>query len=316
MTNSEPTNQVVVALGGNALGNDPETMKIKVRETATQIVKLKRSGKNVLVCHGNGPQVGLIYNAFSESHRTDENIPEMPFPECGAMSQGYIGYSLASAIKSELSKHDDNTQVVSLVTQTVVSQNDPAFQNPTKPIGNFLTNVEAEILAAKTGATYKEDAGRGYRRVIASPDPIEIVEMDTIKHLLCNDFIVVAGGGGGVPVVKTQTGYAGIPAVIDKDKTAALIASQLHADTFLILTAVPKVAINFNTENQKDLDKISTDQIKEYCEQGQFAPGSMLPKVEACLSYLENEPTGKAIIAELSKALDSLKGESGTHIHA
>lgn len=316
MTAHISNNLVVVALGGNALGNDPETMKIKVRETATQIVKLKRSGKKVLICHGNGPQVGLIYNAFSESHRTDENIPDMPFPECGAMSQGYIGYSLVQAIKSELLSACDNAPVVSVITQTVVSRDDPAFQNPTKPIGNFLTQEEAEIQGSQTGDTYKEDAGRGYRRVVASPRPLDIVEMDAIKHLLDNDFIVVAGGGGGVPVLKTQMGYAGIPAVIDKDKTAALIASQLHADTFLILTAVPKVAINFNTENQKDLDEISTDQIKEYCVQGQFAPGSMLPKVEACLSYLENEPTGKAIIAELSKALNALNGESGTHIHA
>lgn len=316
MTTNNANNLVVVALGGNALGNDPDTMASKVKETASQIVKLKLSGKKILVCHGNGPQVGLIYNAFSESNKHDSQIPSMPFPECGAMSQGYIGYSLVQAIKSELLSVCDNTPVVSVITQTVVSKDDPAFQNPTKPIGNFLTREEAVIERSKTGATYKEDAGRGYRRVVASPSPLDIVEMDAIKTLLDNNFIVVAGGGGGVPVVKSDAGYAGIPAVIDKDKTAALIASNLNSDTFLILTAVPKVAINFNTENQIDLDVVSARQMKDYCKQGQFAPGSMLPKVEACLQYLENNLSGNAIIASLSEVSNAINGTSGTHIHA
>lgn len=316
MTTHISSNLVVVALGGNALGNDPDEMASKVKETASQIVKLKLSGKKILVCHGNGPQVGLIYNAFSESHKYDKQIPSMPFPECGAMSQGYIGYSLMQAIKSELLNVGDKTPVVSIITQTVVSKNDPAFKNPTKPIGNFLTREEADIQNAVTGATYKEDAGRGYRRVVASPSPLDIVEMDAITSLVDNNFIVVAGGGGGVPVVKSDAGYTGVPAVIDKDKTAALIANRLHADTFLILTAVPKVAINFNTENQQDLSVVSASQMKDYCKQGQFAPGSMLPKVEACLQFLENNLSGNAIIASLSEVSIAINGISGTHIHA
>lgn len=313
---TDPTNLIVVALGGNALGNDVPEMHEKVEKTALQIAKLASTGAKIVICHGNGPQVGMIKNAFVTASNIDKTISDIPFPECGAMSQGYIGYCLVQGIKNALSKLTVKREVVGIISQTLVNESDSAFQNPTKPIGGFLTKDEADKISKETGNTYKEDAGRGYRQVVASPAPINIAEMNAIKELVEKGVIVVAGGGGGVPVLKKGDDIVGVPAVIDKDKTASLIASELNADKFVILTAVSKVAINYNTPNQKNLNKISVTEIKEYCKQGQFAPGSMLPKVEACIDFLKINPNGEALIASLDEADRAIEGKAGTVITA
>ncbi len=273
-------------------------------------------GNNVIVTHGNGPQVGMINNAFAFASQHDEKTPEMPFPEAGAMSQGYIGYQLSQAILNELRRRGIMRSTANVVTQTVVYPDDPAFQNPTKPVGAFLTEEEAKAKAAETGYTFKEDAGRGWRQVVASPKPRRIVESDAIQDLFDDGYIVVCTGGGGVPVFERNDTYEGVPAVIDKDRSAAMMAATFKADMLVILTAVEKVAINFNTPEQADIDTMDTAKAQEYIEQGQFAPGSMLPKVEACLEYVEEYPQGKALITSLDKAKDAINGLTGTTITA
>ena len=273
-------------------------------------------GNNVIVTHGNGPQVGMINNAFAFASQHDEKTPEMPFPEAGAMSQGYIGYQLSQAILNELRRRGIMRSTANVVTQTVVYPDDPAFQNPTKPVGAFLTEEEAKAKAAETGYTFKEDAGRGWRQVVASPKPRRIVESDAIQDLFDDGYIVVCTGGGGVPVFERNDTYEGVPAVIDKDRSAAMMAATFKADMLVILTAVEKVAINFNTPEQADIDTMDIAQAQEYIEQGQFAPGSMLPKVEACLEYVEEYPQGKALITSLDKAKDAINGLTGTTITA
>ena len=240
----------------------------------------------------------------------------MPFPEAGAMSQGYIGYQLSQAILNELRRRGIMRSTANVVTQTVVYPDDPAFQNPTKPVGAFLTEEEAKAKAAETGYTFKEDAGRGWRQVVASPKPRRIVESDAIQDLFDDGYIVVCTGGGGVPVFERNDTYEGVPAVIDKDRSAAMMAATFKADMLVILTAVEKVAINFNTPEQADIDTMDIAQAQEYIEQGQFAPGSMLPKVEACLEYVEEYPQGKALITSLDKAKDAINGLTGTTITA
>ena len=275
--------RIVIALGGNALGNTPQEQLELVKHTAACIVDMVAEGNNVIVTHGNGPQVGMINNAFAFASQHDEKTPEMPFPEAGAMSQGYIGYQLSQAILNELRRRGIMRSTANVVTQTVVYPDDPAFQNPTKPVGAFLTEEEAKAKAAETGYTFKEDAGRGWRQVVASPKPRRIVESDAIQDLFDDGYIVVCTGGGGVPVFERNDTYEGVPAVIDKDRSAAMMAATFKADMLVILTAVEKVAINFNTPEQADIDTMDTAKAQEYIEQGQFAPGSMLPKVEACL---------------------------------
>ena len=304
--------RIVIALGGNALGNTPQEQLELVKHTAACIVDMVAEGNNVIVTHGNGPQVGMINNAFAFASQHDEKTPEMPFPEAGAMSQGYIGYQLSQAILNELRRRGIMRSTANVVTQTVVYPDDPAFQNPTKPVGAFLTEEEAKAKAAETGYTFKEDAGRGWRQVVASPKPRRIVESDAIQDLFDDGYIVVCTGGGGVPVFERNDTYEGVPAVIDKDRSAAMMAATFKADMLVILTAVEKVAINFNTPEQADIDTMDIAQAQEYIEQGQFAPGSMLPKVEACLEYVEEYPQGKALITSLAKAKDAINGLTGT----
>ena len=307
---------VVIALGGNALGNTPQEQLELVKATAKNIVDMVEEGINVVVSHGNGPQVGMINNAFAYASANDGKTPEMPFPEAGAMSQGYIGYQLSQAILNDMKLRGIDRSTACVVTQTVVDPADPAFQNPTKPVGAFLSEEEAKAKAAETGWTFKEDAGRGWRQVVASPKPVRIVEFDAIKDLVDDGYLVVSTGGGGVPVIEEDGGYRGVPAVIDKDRSSAKLAADFKADMLVILTAVPKVAINFNTPDQQDLDVLTVAEAAQYIEEGQFASGSMLPKVEACIAYLQAYPEGKAIITSLENAAEAIEGESGTLIVA
>ncbi len=306
--------RVVIALGGNALGNSPQEQLELVKHTASCIVDMVAEDINVIVTHGNGPQVGMINNAFACASAHDEKTPEMPFPEAGAMSQGYIGYQLSQAILNELRRRGIMRSTANVVTQTVVYPDDPAFENPTKPVGAFLTEEQARAKAAETGWTFKEDAGRGWRQVVASPKPRRIVESDAIQDLFDDGYIVVCTGGGGVPVFERNDSYEGVPAVIDKDRSAAMMAATFKADMLVILTAVEKVAVNFGKPDQEDIDVMDVAKAKEYIEQGQFAPGSMLPKVEACIEYVEEFPQGKALITSLDKAKDAINGATGTTI--
>ena len=297
--------KIVIALGGNALGKTPSEQLSLVRETSKNIVDLVEMGNQVIVSHGNGPQVGMIYNNMVSS--------DMPFAECGAMSQGYIGYHLQQAIQRELATRGIKKDVATIVTQVEVDKNDPGFNDPTKPIGVFYTEEEAKKLEKETGATFKEDAGRGWRRVIASPIPKKIVEIETIEKLIKSDTIVIACGGGGIPVIKEDNQYTGVAAVIDKDRTSALLALNTGADLLVILTAVPQVAINFNKPDQINLSKLTLEEANTFIEKGEFAKGSMLPKVEACM-YFVKESGNKAIITSLDAARDALNGTTGTTI--
>lgn len=305
--------RIVIALGGNALGNSPEEQLRLVQSTAKTIVDLAND-YDIVVTHGNGPQVGMINMAMEVAH-DEVDSPDVPFAECGAMSQGYIGYHLQQSIQEELYKRGMRKNCATVLTQVVVDKKDKAFSKPTKPIGNFYTKEEADELAKQRGYIFKEDAGRGYRRVVASPEPKKIVESKTIKLLLKNRNIVIAGGGGGIPVVSYYRKLKGVDAVIDKDKTSAKIALDIKADIFLILTAVDKVCINYNTPDEKKLDSLSVMDAKKYMASGEFKPGSMLPKIQACLSFVEhNRRGGVAIIASLDKAKQALEGKSGTVI--
>lgn len=301
--------RIVVALGGNALGKTATEQRDIVRESAKPIVDLIEQGHEVVITHGNGPQVGIIKLAFDTS-----DLPEMPFPECGAMSQGYIGYHLQQAVRDELNARGIYRPVVSLITQSIVDKNDPAFKNPTKPVGLFYSKEEAGKIAAETGWVFMEDAGRGYRRVVPSPRPQEIVEGDVIPPLLEAGVIVINAGGGGIPVLREGDQLIGVDAVIDKDFGALCEADQLDADFLVILTEVDKVAINFNKPNEKWLDKCTVDEMKQYLEEGHFSAGSMLPKVEACIAFAEKDPKRTSLITSLEKAGDGIKGLTGTQI--
>ena len=306
--------RIVIALGGNALGSSPSEQLNIVKKTAKNIVDIAELGNQIIITHGNGPQVGMIYNAMS-TYAKVKGVEPMPFPECGAMSEGYIGYHLQQAIQYEIEKRHMRKKCVTVATQVVVDKNDVAFDNPTKPIGEFLSKEEADKLSKVNNCIYKEDAGRGYRRVIASPEPLKIVELKTIMKMIEDKNIVIACGGGGIPVIEKNNGYKGIDAVIDKDKTSALLAKEINADILLILTAVKKVKINFNTKDEQDINVMSLSDAKMFIDEGQFAKGSMLPKVEACVSFIEKtRGNNKAIITSLSKARDALKGKTGTTI--
>lgn len=307
---------VVIALGGNALGNTPEEQMELVKYTAIQIVDIVSEGTNVIVSHGNGPQIGMIVNAFDSACKSDKRISNMPYPEAGAMSQGYIGYQLSQAILSELKRRNIMRSTVSVITQSVVDPHDPAFDNPTKPVGPFMTEEEAKKMAKEIGITVKADSGRGWRQVVASPTPQRIVELDAIKDLIDAGYIVISTGGGGVPVIEKKDSYVGVPAVIDKDRSSAKLAAEVKADMLIILTAVEKVFINFNTPEQKELDSMTIEDCKRYIDEGQFAPGSMLPKITACIEYLKDCPEGKALITSLECAANGICGKTGTIISA
>ena len=305
--------RIVVALGGNALGSNSKEQLEIVKDTAKNLVDLVEMGNEIIITHGNGPQVGMIFNALANVDPTTTE-DDMPFAECGAMSQGYIGYHLQQAMEAEFAKRNMRRKVATVVSQVEVDENDPAFNDPTKPIGSFYTEEEAKKLALEEGAIYKEDAGRGWRKVIASPKPKKICELATIKKLIEEHNVVITCGGGGIPVVSTENGYKGVDAVIDKDRTSALLASSIDADMLLILTAVEQVKINFAKENEKNLTKITTEEAKQYMDSGEFAAGSMLPKVEACLYFLNHSHNKKAIITSLEKAKDAINGNTGTTI--
>ena len=300
--------RVVIALGGNALGKTNEEQLKLVTETSKKIVNIIEKGYEVIITHGNGPQVGMINLAMEKN---DNN--KIPFPECGAMSQGYIGYQLGQAIQNELQKRKINKKCVTVTTEVLVDENDEAFDDPTKPIGGFYTKEEALALEKENGYIYKEDAGRGYRRVIASPKPLEIIELESIEDLVQNGNIVIACGGGGIPVIRKNEKLVGIDAVIDKDLTSELLAEKLNVDILLILTNIDKVCINFNKKNQKELSSLSIDEALYYIENEEFSKGSMLPKVEACLKFVKNT-NNKAIITSLEKSEDGLDGKAGTVI--
>ena len=307
--------RIVVALGGNALGNTPEEQLELVRHTAKTIVDLAQDGYEVIVCHGNGPQVGMINLAMEFSCTKGGNTPYMPFPECGAMSQGYIGYHLQQAIQQELKARGVDKECAAIVTQVVVDENDPGFAKPTKPVGSFYTKEEADKIAAEKGFTFVEDAGRGYRRVVPSPIPQRIVELKVVEQLVKAGDIVITVGGGGIPVVETEQGLKGVAAVIDKDRSSALLAQSIGADMLIILTAVDRVCINYNKPDQKELPTMTLEEAEKYIEEKQFAPGSMLPKVQSCMEFVKNNTHGgTALITSLQKAKVALQGETGTII--
>ncbi|WP_017413714.1 carbamate kinase [Clostridium tunisiense] len=311
--------KIVLALGGNALQADPKdkTSEAQLRtckETAVSIVDLIEDGHTVSIVHGNGPQVGQIVATVEDAARQNPSNIMFPFDVCGSFSQGYIGYHLQNAIAEELNKRGIKKSVGTIVTQVVVDKNDGGFQNPTKPIGSFYSKEMAEKLQKEQGFIMKEDAGRGYRRVVASPKPVDVIEKDMIKELVEDGKVVISCGGGGIPVIREDGMVKGVAAVIDKDFAAEKLAEILEADCLLILTAVDRVCVNFNKPDQKELAEINIEEVNRYIEEGQFAPGSMLPKVEACKKFVMHDNSKIAMIASLSKAKEALKGLSGTKI--
>lgn len=298
----------VVSLGGNALGKNPEEQKELLKTVAKPIVELIKNGHEVVIAHGNGPQVGMINLSFSESSST----PNMPFPECGAMSQGYIGFHMQNAIGNELTTQGITKSIASLVTQVLVDENDEAFENPRKPIGSFYTAEEAKVLEETMGFTMVEDAGRGYRRVVPSPLPIDVKEKEMVKTLLSNGHIVITVGGGGIPVVENNGLLTGVAAVIDKDNASEKLAELIDADYLVILTAVDNVYINFGKENQEKLEEITTTRLQTLVEEGHFAPGSMLPKINATMKFANKGKT--SIIASLNNAREAFNLQAGTII--
>ena len=307
--------KIVIALGGNALGNNPEEQLGLLENTAKIIVKLITLGHDVILTHGNGPQVGQISLAMEYSH-SGINTPYMPFAECGSMSQGYIGYQLQQVLENELKKQHIAKSCVTVITQVLVDAKDQAFKNPTKPIGAFYSKEEAKKIAKEKKQTFVSDAGRGYRRVVPSPKPIDILEKKAIKLLVDNGVIVIATGGGGIPVIKDKktNNYKGVDAVIDKDKTASLMAKELNADMLLILTVIPKVCLNFNQENELPLNEMTVAEAKQYIKRNEFAPGSMLPKIEACIDFVKDDSTKVAMITSLKDAFYLDKKNIGTKI--
>lgn len=295
--------RIVIALGGNALGSNLKEQMERVKFTAKAIADLIEDGNEVVISHGNGPQVGMIQNAF----------PDFPLSVCVAMSQAYIGYDLQNALREELLNRNLQKGIATIITQVRVDQNDKAFKNPSKPIGSFMTKEEAEEQISK-GIHVIEDAGRGYRKVVASPRPVEIIEIDAINTLLQNGVVVIASGGGGIPVSSETNHLKGVNAVIDKDYASCILAKEINADCLIILTAVEKVAINFGKSNEMWLSKISIDEAKEFIKEGHFSPGSMLPKVEAAVEFASSGKNRFSLITLLEKAKEGINGMTGTII--
>ena len=299
----------VVSLGGNALGNNPEEQKQALIKVADAISDLVKDGHEVAIVHGNGPQVGMINLAFETSKET----PNMPFPECGAMSEGYIGYHIQNALYNAFKEKGINKTVSTVITQVLVDPQDPLFQNPSKPIGSFYSKEEAALIGKEKGYIMKEDAGRGYRRVVPSPLPIDIIEKETIKTLLDNGQVVICAGGGGIPVIQKENRLEGVAAVIDKDYASAKLAELINADYLVILTAVDYVSINYKKEDEMILTNVNQEMMERYLEQGHFAKGSMYPKVQAVLNFLKSS-NGTAVIASLKNAKEAFKLKAGTII--
>lgn len=308
--------RIVIALGGNALGKNLPEQMIAVKHTAKAIVDLIEQGNEVIIAHGNGPQVGMIQEAMTQLNRSDpEKYIPCPLSVCVAMSQGYIGYDLQNALREEMLNRGIKKNAATVLTQVEVDKNDPAFKNPTKPIGSFMTEEEAKKMVAERGYNVVEDAGRGYRRVVASPQPVAIVELDTIRSLIETGNVVIACGGGGIPVFITEGNHLkGAAAVIDKDFAAARLAEQVNANALIILTAVEKVAIHFGTPEQEDLSELTPESAQAYIEAGEFAPGSMLPKVQAALQFAQSGEGRTSLITLLDKAADGIAGKTGTVI--
>lgn len=308
--------RIVVALGGNALGSSLPEQMASSRRTARAIVDLIEQGHEVVVAHGNGPQVGMIQEAMTQLTRSDpERYIPCPLSVCVAMSQGYIGYDLQNALREEMLDRGIGRGAATVLTQVEVDPNDPAFEHPTKPIGAFMTREEADRMIAERGYEVVEDAGRGFRRVVASPRPVGIVELDTIRSLVETNHVVVACGGGGIPVFRTEGNHLkGAAAVIDKDFAAARLAEQLGANLLVILTAVERVAVNFGRPDQRWLDELTPEEAERYIEEGQFAPGSMLPKVQAAVGFARSAPGRAAVISHLERAGDAIAGRTGTMV--
>ena len=305
--------RIVIALGGNALGKNLSEQMAAVKNTARSIADLIADGHQVILVHGNGPQVGMIQNAFAAYHRQEVHSDVMPLSVCVAMSQGYIGYDLQNALKEELLDRGLPQGVATVLTQVVVDPADSAFQHPSKPIGPFLSREEAERLSREKGYQVMEDAGRGWRRVVASPQPLAVVELSTIQALVDAGLVAIACGGGGIPVFAQERHHLkGAAAVIDKDLAAGLLAELLNADWLVILTAVEKVAVDFGKPTQRWLDHLTAAEARAYADQGQFAPGSMLPKVQAAAKFAASRPGRRALITLLEKALEGIQGKTGT----
>ena len=302
--------RIVIALGGNALGSTPYEQLQLVEKAAGHIVDLIEQGNEVIISHGNGPQVGMINLGMSTAAEAGAIKSDIPFPECGAMSQGYIGFHLQNAIGNELAVRGIQKDVATVITQVLIDETDPAFQHPTKPIGAFYDRQTAERIAAEKGCTMAEDAGRGYRQVVPSPKPVDVIEKNTVKALVDQGFVVIAAGGGGIPVIRKNGKLIGVPAVIDKDFASARLAELIQADVLVMLTAVDRVAINWGKSNQTALDSMTVAEAERYCGEGHFAPGSMLPKVKAAISFAQTG--GEALIASLENAGKAVRGESGT----
>ncbi len=312
----EKKKRIVIALGGNALGNTLPEQMAAVKITARAIVDLLEEGCEVVVAHGNGPQVGMINNAMAALSRENPKQPNTPLSVCVAMSQAYIGYDLQNALREELlNRGIENVPVATMVTQIRVDADDPAFLNPSKPIGHFMSEEQARHAEAAYGYQMKEDSGRGWRRVVASPKPAEIIEIGAIRALVNDGQLVIACGGGGIPVTRQGNHLKGASAVIDKDFASCLLAKELDADFLIILTAVEKVAVNFGKPDERWLDELSVDEARRYMAEGHFAPGSMLPKVEAAVAFAESRPGRTALITLLEKAKDGILGKTGTRIH-
>ncbi|WP_248622074.1 carbamate kinase [Enterococcus cecorum] len=306
--------KIVVALGGNALGNSAKEQKEAIQKVVPGLVDLVEKGHQLIVSHGNGPQVGMINLAFTEYYENMDSSDELPFPECNAMSEGYIGYHLQNEITNECNKRKLSTKAQSIITQVEVSPDDPAFINPTKPIGKFYSKEEGELISQKYGYVVKEDAGRGYRRMVPSPKPLDIVEKEIINSLFNEGKIVIACGGGGIPVIQHDGAYEGIAAVIDKDFASAKLAELLDADYLIILTAVSNVYVNYGKETQKALKNVTVDELSEYIDQDQFSKGSMLPKVEAVINFVGSSKKRIGIITSINYLNEALHGQEGTMV--
>jgi carbamate kinase len=306
--------RIVIALGGNALGDNLKEQMAAAQITAAAIVDLVEEGHELVIVHGNGPQVGMIETAFETAAKTDPHFPVLPMSVCVALSQGYIGYDLQNTIRMELDRRGMKNQVATIITQVEVDPGDKAVENPTKPIGGFMTKEESEILKSK-GVAVMEDAGRGWRQVVASPRPVNIIEAETIKAMLAAGQIPIAAGGGGIPVAMKDGQYRGMGAVIDKDFSAAKLAELIGADMLIILTAVEKVAVNFGKPDQKWLDRLTVAEAEKYIAENQFAKGSMLPKVQASMAFVKAAGGNRsALITLLTKARDGIAGKTGTEI--
>jgi carbamate kinase len=304
---------IVIALGGNALGDGLAEQMVAVKATARSIVDLIEQGHRVVVTHGNGPQVGMIDLAFESAAMTQAHTPHLPMSVCVALSQGYIGYDLQNALREELLDRGLHVPVATLITQVIVDANDPAFQDPTKPIGSHFPRAEAEAMM-KNGYVMKEEPGRGFRRVVASPRPLDVVEKESVRALINAGQIAITVGGGGIPVIRQGHHLKGAGAVVDKDLASAKLAELIDADLLIILTTVEKVALHYGTSQQRGLDHVSVDEARRYIAEGHFAQGSMLPKVEAAVEFAASRPGRSTLITLLGKAREGIEGRTGTRI--